>query len=190
MRIIHENAFLEGYIKDLNLTKKQIKKLLDEYNIPFVFIGGVARNEYARARTTSDVDILVSSKDKQKMLSLPIGYIKCLTKDSAKKFLLHEPKTELEVMYSGEKAGNNKGIEFPEPQKIDNGNNVMTLLSLVEFKLCSGLLANRYKDYGDIQDMIKENKLPKNYAKDFRKDLKDVYEDLWEKTVHNNRFEM
>lgn len=189
MRVIHENGFLEGYIKDLNLTKKQIKKLLDEYNIPFVFIGGVARNEYARSRTTSDVDILVSSKDKQKMLNLPIGYIKCLTKDSAKRFVLHEPKTEIEVMYSGEKAGNSKGIEFPEPQKVDNGKNVMTLKALVEFKLCSGLLANRYKDYGDIQDMIKENKLPKDYAKKFRNDLKDLYEQLWDATMNNDNFD-
>lgn len=190
MRIIHENSFLESYIKDLELTKKQIKELLDSYDIPFVFIGGVARNEYARVRTTSDVDILVSHKDKQKMLNLPIGFIRCLTKDSAKRFILHEPKTEIEVMYSGEKAGNNKGIEFPEPCKIDNGNNVMTLKSLVEFKLCSGLLANRYKDYGDVQDLIKENHLPKNYAKDFRNDLKELYEHLWESTINNERFEM
>lgn len=190
MRVIHENSFLEGYIKDLETTKQKIRSLLDSYNIPFVFIGGVARNEYARARTTSDVDILVSSKDRQKMLNLPIGYIKCLTKDSGKRFVLHEPKTEVEVMYSGEKAGNNKGIEFPEPTKIDNGKNVMTLKSLIEFKLCSGLLAKRYKDYGDIQDLIKENKLPKNYAKNFRGDLKELYEQLWENTINNERFEM
>lgn len=176
------NGFLESYISQLNLTKQRIKELLDSYNIPFVFIGGVARNSYISARTTSDVDILVSASDKQKMINLPIGYIRCLSKDSGKRFILHEPKTEVEVMYSGEYAGDNRGITFPEPEYIDNGNNVMTLKSLVEFKICSYLYANRLKDAGDVQEIILEKHLKRNYGTDFRKDLKEAYIKLWDMT--------
>lgn len=179
MRIV---GFLESYIKNLELTKTEIKKLLDSYNIPFVFIGGVARNAYINARTTSDVDILVSAKDKKKMINLPIGYIRCLTKDSGKRFILQDPKTEVEVIYSGEKAGDSRGIPYPQPQEVDNGHNVLTLKALVEFKLCSGLYGKRFKDYGDVQDIIRQKKLKLDYAKDFRKDLKELYEKIWKDT--------
>lgn len=176
------NGFLESYISQLNLTKQRIKELLDYYNIPFVFIGGVARNSYISARTTSDVDILVSLHDKPKMLNLPIGYIRCLSKSTGRRFILHDPKTEVEVIYSGDHAGDMRGIEFPEPEYIDNGNNVMTLKSLVEFKICSYLYANRMKDAGDVQELILEKHLKRNYGTGFRKDLENEYNKLWDMT--------
>lgn len=179
---------MESFQNDLEKTKKELKRILKMYDIPFVFIGGVARNKYASPRMTSDLDILVSSKDKDKLREIPIGYLKCLTKDSLKKFKLHEPKADIEIIFSGEKAGNSLGISFPDPKKIDAGDNVMTLESLIEFKLCSGIYGKRHKDFGDIQDLIKERKLKKNFASKFREDLKIKYEELWEETVNNVNF--
>lgn len=182
-------SFMGSFQTDLELTKKELKRIMKLYNIPFVFIGGVARNKYASPRMTSDIDILVSTKDKNKLKKIPIGYLKCLSKDSLKKFKLHEPKAEIEIIFSGEKAGNNLGIEYPEPKTIDSGDNVMTLESLIKFKLCSGIYGKRYKDFGDVQDLIKERKLKKNFANRFRNDLKIKYEELWEETINNKNFE-
>lgn len=181
-------SFMESFQNDLDQTKRELKRILKMYNIPFVFIGGVARNKYASPRMTSDIDILVSSKDKNKLREIPIGFLKCQTKDSLKKFKLHEPKAEIEIIFSGEKAGDSNGIEYPEPKTIDSGDNVMTLDSLIKFKLCSGIYGKRHKDFGDIQDLIKERKLKKDFAKSFRKDLKLKYEELWEETINNDNF--
>ena len=49
--------------------------------------------------------------------------------------------------------------------------------------MCAGLYGKvRLKDFGDIQQLIHINKLPLNFADEFRDDIKNKYIELW-KTV-------
>ena len=51
------------------------------------------------------------------------------------------------------------------------------------YKLCAGLYGKaRISDFGDVQKLILNNKLPENFANDFRKDLKDKYIEIWKST--------
>ena len=177
---IVESAFMESFIRDTEEAKNAIRKLLTDNNISFVFIGAAARNEYASTRTTEDIDLLIRKEDKEKLKRLPIGLIRNVS--NYRVFSLHNPKTKVEVIFSGEKAGSNKGVEYEDPSKLDNGNNTLTLESLVMYKLSSGKYGNRYKDFGDIQDLIIQNKLPIDYADSFREDLKEVYRQIWSET--------
>lgn len=177
---IVESVFIESFIRDVEEAKIAIRKLLTDNNISFVFIGATARNEYASPRTTEDIDLLISKNDKEKLKKLPIGLIRNIS--NYRVFSLHNPKTKVEVIFSGEKAGSSKGIEYKDPSELDNGNNTLTLKSLIMYKLSSGKYGNRYKDFGDIQDLITQNKLPIDYADSFRQDLKEVYRQIWSET--------
>lgn len=184
--------FMESYIKDLEKALASLTIILKNNNISFTVIGASARNYYSKStRTTDDIDILVDIKDKTKMESLPIGFIRDISQGRARVFSLHNPKTKIEVLYSGEQAGNKQGIVYEDPHLISNAiNNIpfITLKDLIRYKLSSGFYGNRYKDYGDIQDLIRDNSLPKNYGEinNFREDLLLLYEDLWEKTYDSN----
>lgn len=186
--VIIKSTLLESFIKDSEKAKKAIVSLLKDNNIEFVFIGGLARNHYASIRTTDDIDILVAKKDKDKVKNLPIGYIKNLSGDTARVFKLHDPEIKIEILYSGDYAGNKDGIIYKEPHLISNGD-IISLKNLIEYKLSSGLYGKRFKDYGDIQDLIKQNNLKKNFANSFREDLKKLYLELWEATMNNKNFE-
>lgn len=180
-----ESHFMESFIQDLKKSVISLTKLLKDYGINFTIIGGGARNEYGPNRITEDVDILVDIKDKDKMLDLPIGFIRDKSNGRGKVYSLHEPQTKVEVIYTGEKAGDKRGITYIDPSKVSEehyGVPFLTLKSLIEYKLSSGIYGKRMKDFGDIQDLISYNSLPKEYAinNNFRSDLANKYEEIWD----------
>lgn len=52
---------------------------------------------------------------------------------------------------------------------------ILYLKFLVIYKLYSGIKNKRLKYFGDVQELIKINKLKKDFAKLFKRDLRDKY---------------
>ena len=174
---------MESFVKDLEKSLKAITKLLKDNDINFTFIGGAARNQYKYLKTTEDVDLLIDVNDKQKVLDLPIGFIRKLN-NRGKKFKLHEPETDIDVIYSGEMAGSKESnIPYENPKKITaviRGMPFISLKQLIRYKLASGIYGHlRFKDFDDIIELIKQNKLPLDYADKFEEVLKNKYIELW-----------
>jgi hypothetical protein len=74
------------------------------------------------------------------------------------------------------------GLEFSEPKKISetvNGLPILSLEKLIEYKISSGIYGDRLKDLGDVQELIKANKLPLDFGDNFRKDLREKYSEIW-----------
>ena len=179
-----ESQFMESFVNNQEETMKTIAKVLKQNQIEFCFIGGAVLPEYGYNRVTEDIDILVSKKDKDKFLTLAGTYLKRKFKDAQKSFYWNNPKTQIDVIYSGDRAGDmTKGIEYKEPHEIDKIKNTipkLTLENMIQYKLCSGLYGKgRMKDFGDVQELIVINDLPKDYADSFRKDLKNKYVEIW-----------
>lgn len=175
---------MESFLRDFKRSLINIAKVLRDKKISFTFIGASARNQYGVLRTTEDVDILVSRSDKEKMLDLPIGYIKELSDGRGKRFKLHDPETPVDVIYSGEISGDGvRGLPFPEPGYVTDmhdGLPFMNLKILIEMKLSSGITGKgRHKDISDVAELIVANNLPLDYADEFRDDLKRRYIELW-----------
>lgn len=184
MKRYKSSKFMETYITDLWKAIENISTLLKDKGINFTFIGGAARNQYGYEKITEDIDLLVDIKDKDKMLNLPIGYIRELSKGRGKRFILHNPKTQIDVIYSGEEAGSEfSNIKYCEPSIISKnikGVPFITLKALINYKLASGIYGKlRFKDFDDIIELIKRNNLPLKYCNDLRGDLKDKYIELW-----------
>jgi hypothetical protein len=187
-----ESKFMESYATELWQTLISLSKLLKERSINFTIIGGSARNQYGYSKITEDIDLLVAKEDKDKMLSLPIGYIRELSHGRGKVFKFHNPETKVEVIYEGEVSGDGKrGLEYVSPEKISNDIRdvpFLTLKKLIEYKLSSGLYGHmRMKDFDDIYELIRRNNLPETYADVFRDDLKVKYLDLWNSAQTGNK---
>lgn len=184
---------MESFINDLNKIMSDITKLFKEFNIHFIFIGGAARNQYNAFKTTEDIDLLVSSSDRDKISKLPIGFIRDISGGRNKVLSWADPKTRIELIYSGEISGDGiRGLKYPEPDNIEytkNGIPVMKLNSLIEFKLSSGIYGDREKDFADVRDLIRKNNLSKDYGNNFRSDLKIKYIELWDKEHNINNID-
>lgn len=175
----------ENYIKNLNKAFTEIDLILTEEGIDYCIIGGSALSKYGYVRQTEDIDILIDREDKDKLDNLPIGYIRKLSSKSLK---LHEPEVRIDVIYSGEKAGDSRGVPYGKPSTLshidrDYQVNVMDLQFLIIYKICSGLYGNRLKDFGDVQELIKANSLPKKYLNNkTREDIEAKYIEIWNLT--------
>ena len=180
-----ESQFMETFVRDLWKSLTNLTSILNKEKINFTVIGGAARNQYGVSAITEDIDILVDVRDKEKMQNLPIGYIRDVSNKKAKVFSLHEPKTKIEVIYTGEEAGSTGSqIYYIDPKKISKKiKNVpfLTLENLIRYKLGSGLYGKgRLKDFADVIELIKANKLSISYADSFREDLRIKYVELWQ----------
>lgn len=186
----YESLYMESYIKDLKKSLRIITDLFNKYKINFTFIGGAARNQYGYAKITEDVDILVSQHDKDKVKNLPIGFIRDISDGRGKRFKLHNPETLIDIIYSGEISGDGiNGLEFKDPKKLShqiNNEPFITLQNLIMYKLSSGITGkHRFKDFDDIVELIKRNKLKRDFADQFREDLKNKYIELWDEINAN-----
>lgn len=182
----YTSVFMESFLSNFWNAAKNLTSILNKEKIRFTFIGGFTRNYYTKvARTTEDLDILVDSRDKEKMENLPIGYIRDLT-GRQRSFLLHTPKTNVDVLYSGESTGG-KGLLFELPTNVSKTVDdlpLMTLENLIKYKLSSGIYSKRLHDFADVQVLIKDNNLKRSLAKEnsFRGDLIKKYEEIWDLT--------
>lgn len=186
-RVQPESYFMESYIQNLRDIMHRLTKFFHEQKVNFTFIGGAARNTYGAFRITDDIDLLIDVNDKSKMNNLPVGFI---NQKSSKKFYWTDPKTKIEVIYSGEISGDGvRGLEYPKPEEISvtiDGMPIIEIHKLVIFKLSAGLYSNtdRYKDFEDIQALIKANDLPIEFIEGLTSDvnIQNKYVELYNST--------
>lgn len=182
---VAESVFMEHIIADLKTVLHKITALLHEHDIHFTFIGGVALNMNGYHRQTDDIDLLVDVKDKQKMLELPVGYVRDLSHGRGKAFKWNDPQTKVEAIYTGEISGDGvNGLEYVNPDTISqniDGVPVLRLEELIRYKLSSGIYGLRGRDLIDVENLVYLKDLPRNYADGFRKDLKREYIRIWNK---------
>lgn len=175
--------FRESNLPD---AMKNMTKVLSENDIDFCFIGGVVVYNYGYKRTTTDIDILVDIADKDKFLNLRGRFFKRAFEGATMNFLWNTPKASIDVLYSGTIAGNNgKGIEYLKPSKIKiirHGLPMLDLVYLISYKLSTGIYSRRLKDFSDVQELIRINKLKRDFCKLFRRDLKEKYLEIWDYT--------
>jgi hypothetical protein len=181
---MYKSYFMESFKNELNKAIEKIANILNEYKVSFCIIGGAARFKYHVEKMTQDIDILISKEDKNKIKKIPMGQMRDISNGRSKIFNLHDPKARIEFIYSGEISGDGiHGLKYVEPENIKKDFNkipYISLIALIQYKLSAGIYGERLKDFADIIDLIQKNNLKKDYGKNFRKDLKIKYEELWD----------
>lgn len=162
---------MESFQNEIHNAIDILTKLFEENNIDFIIVGGTASFIYGYNRTTEDIDIIVSSSDKDKIKNLPISYVKELSKGSFRKFKIHDVKSlYLEIIYTGDTFGDSK---VPELNKFTRkGKHLISLKDLIVMKLDAG----RFQDIADVSKLIEKNKLPKDFIDN------DKYLQVWVNT--------
>ena len=164
----------------------ELTKILREYDIDFVVIGGAILPEYGYVRNTEDVDLLVDRADKGKLDNIPPAVMRQKTGIT---WIMHSPKCIVQTLFSGDKMGETASVKYPKPNTVAVSLDiegcsvpVLNLAKLIEFKLTSGLYGlMRSQDFVDVQQLLIHNRLKRDFARkhEFGSDTEKKYEELW-----------
>lgn len=182
----NQSKFIVESLEYYKQSLYNLGKILNEYDINYCIVGSIVMTQYNYVRMTEDIDILVNSKDKQKLLSIPPGLIRTYD-NTERRIKLISPSTNIDVLYSGDKGDDKEPFIFPTPETVSNMITIndieipfLSLKQLILFKLRSGTYAKgRLNDLADVQKLIQLNNLPENYCDDCRIDIKKQYRKLY-----------
>lgn len=125
----------------------------------------ISINAYDYPRQTVDVDVVLTHSDYEKFKERLVGSTYRKGEGAPRRFV--DPKTEvaIDVLISGQLAGRtskNRSVRFPDPSEAEIHGDLRTvsLARLIELKLVTW----RYKDWGDVVELIRRNNLPESFA--------------------------
>lgn len=136
---------------------------VDELGIPYAIAGALAANAHGHARTTEDVDVL-------------------LTREGLTAFKARWRRDRRACSPASSPAtGKPKPVAFPDPsvgEPSADGYSVLPLRTLLVLKIASGMTApHRVQDLADAIQLIRRNALPQDWPVDGF--VADRYRELW-----------
>jgi hypothetical protein len=171
---------------DVFTTLRNLTKRLEEENIPYALVGGMALAAHGFVRMTQDVDLLMTREGLETFKEKFEGRGYALAFSGAKKtFRDTETQVRIEILITGDYPGDGKPkpIAFPDPAVVfteRGGMRVIPIETLIELKLASGMSApHRLRDLADVQDLITTLKLPLEFADRLDASVQETFRELW-----------
>lgn len=170
---------------EVHLALRKITKRLDELGIPYAVAGGMALFAHGFRRFTEDVDVLVTPeglKEIHRQLD-GLGYVRRFERSKNLRDVEH--KVRIEFLITGQYPGDGKPkpVSFPDPSAVAedrDGVKYLNLKTIIELKLASGISsAERVKDLGDVQELIKLLALPRDLGNQLSEYVRQKYDELW-----------
>jgi len=175
----------------VHTTLRRLARRLEDENIPYAIVGGMALFLHGFARETLDVDLILTPKGLEEFHDKLVGrgYLPAFT-GASKTFKDTATSVKVEVITTGEDPGGKPGpIVFPDPETASverEGIQVIALQKLIDLKLISGLTSpyRMLADLGDVQRLIEELDLPLELAEQLDPSVQAEYRRLWELAQH------
>jgi hypothetical protein len=184
-------ALNEGsrFFEDKSAVQESLRKItkrLDDLKIPYAVVGGMALFHHGFRRFTEDVDILVTRESLRKIHQAldGLGYVPPFK--GSKNLRDAESGVKIEFIVTGEYPGDGKPkpVAFPEPTDVAvevDGIRYVNLPTLINLKIASGMTnPGRLKDLADVQELIKQLRLPREFAEQLHAYVQEKYKELWE----------
>jgi hypothetical protein len=172
---------------------REIARRLDAVRIPYAVVGGMALVAHGYARTTVDVDVLVTRDglDAAHQALDGLGYAPPFPGSRN----LRDTQTGvcIEFVVSGQYPGDGKPkpVAFPDPSAVAveiDGIRFVALPKLIELKLASGMTnPGRLRDLADVQELIRVLKLPADFAAQLDPYVRGKYGELWDAVASDVR---
>ena len=168
--VLREGDHLSDAAGRLARTYRRLAERLDLAGVNFTVVGGYALIVHGVRRFTEDVDLLVNREGLAKLRDDLIGHGYVTIPGNARDMRDAETGVRIEFVVTGEYPGDGREspVAFPDPRHVSEerqGIRVVTLESLIELKLASGLTAKgRLQDLADVQRLIQEHNLRPDYA--------------------------
>jgi len=168
----------------------RLVKRLEKAKIPYAIMGGMAVNAHHYERTTADVDVLLNAKGFADFCRLFVPKKYATVPGRPRRFVDRINKVGLDVLVTGRFPGSGKPgpIAFPDPsdvcQKIAKYQ-VVDLPTLVQLKLA----ARRYRDFGDVVELIRFNELDESFTEKLHSSLRQDFIECLEEKRREDEYE-
>lgn len=165
---------------------RKITERLDELQIPYAVVGGMALVFHGYNRFTDDVDLLVTPDDLKRIHAALRGRGYLPPFERSKQLRDTELNVRIEFLTTGGYPGDGKPkpVAFPDPRSAaveKDGIRLLRLERLIELKLASGLsAAHRVRDLGDVQELIRVLGLPRELADSLNPSVRGKFLELWD----------
>ncbi len=169
-RPVHPLEEARTFFADQGPVPETLHRLADRLRragIPHVFVGATAVGAHGHQRTTRDVDLCMRREGLDLFRREHVGDDKEYrpVEGRSRRFLDPDTGVTFDILVSGEIAGRSdkqREVLFPEPSEAQVVNDlpVVTLARLVEMKLVTW----RLKDWADVIELIRANKLDESFA--------------------------
>jgi hypothetical protein len=164
-------------------SMEAIARRLDELNVPYAVVGGMAMFLHGYRRFTEDVDILVT-RDGLRVVHEKLeglGYLPPF--EGSKNLRDTQTGVRIEFLVAGGYPGDGqpKPVAFPDPAAVGveiDSVRCLNLPTLIQLKLASGTAPGRRKDLGDVQEMIRLFALPDSFADQLDPSVRDMFREL------------
>jgi hypothetical protein len=164
-RLKEIDMFFEGRGKE-HKTMRRLVQNLRKAKIAYAIMGGMAVNAHHYERTTKDVDILLTEQGFQEFRRrfVPKSYDPVTGRP--RRFLDRRHGVTFDVLVTGLFPGSGAPgpIAFPDPAAVSETilkMQVVNLPTLIQLKLA----ARRYRDFGDVVELIRFNGLDESFLK-------------------------
>jgi hypothetical protein len=164
---------------------QDIAAALDELEIPYAIAGALAVSMHGHPRTTADVDVLLTAEGLKRFKDRWLGRGWVERFQGSKNMRDVHNHVKVDVLIAGQYPGDGKPkpVRFPDPADvaIEFGPlKTIDLPELIELKLASGMTApDRPRDFDDVIQLIRANRLPRGYTSDLNSWVHDKYLELW-----------
>lgn len=157
-------------------TLRKLVRRLDEARIDYVIIGGIALNAHNYPRQTVDIDLVMTDDGFEEFRRVFSGSSYRQAEGRRNRFVDAESKVNIDVLLAGGIAGQrskNSTVRFPDPSHAEFHDNMRTvsIAKLIELKLVTW----RFKDWGDVVELIRRNNLPAAFAEQLDSTVRSAF---------------
>ena len=188
-RLKEISRFFEGR-DEVHKTMRRVVKRLEKAKIPYAIVGGMAVNAHRYVRTTGDVDILLSADgfNEFQRLFVPKHYDNLPGRK--RRFRDRINQITIDILVTGLFPGTGKPgpIAYPDPASVSEiirDVRVLNLVTLVQLKLA----AHRYRDFGDVVELIRFNELDESFSDRLHASLRRDYVECLEEKRREDEYE-
>jgi hypothetical protein len=170
-------------------TLRALHERLENAGLRHILMGAMALKAYGIRRTTEDVDICMSADELERFRSLFVGAPYQVVAGRSRRFFDPTTQVTIDILVAGEIAGHREKqqqVVFPDPSegRVVDGLLVPTLARMVEMKLVTW----RYKDWGDVVELIRVNKLDESFAAQLHPVARNPYLQCHDQMLEEDRY--
>lgn len=171
-------------------TFRRLRDLLEKEGIEYVVIGAFAVAAHNHRRATEDVDLCLRREAIERFRRDFVGTAYQAVEGWSRRF--YDPATQVtfDFLISGDLAGHrdkNKVVRFPDPAEavLIEGLRTVTLERLIALKLVTW----RFKDWGDVVELIRANDLDESFADRLPEFIRSAFLQCHDERVEEDRYE-
>lgn len=145
-------------------TMRRVAEKLEQANIPYAIVGGMAVNAHRHERTTKDVDFLLTSDGLDAFIQQYVHKDFDPVPGRPRRFVDRDNGVTFDVLVTGLFPGSGRPgpFAYPDPAAVSEvieKLRVVDLATLIQLKLA----ARRYQDFADVVNLIAGNNLDESF---------------------------